>query len=155
MTDGIIWPAGYSPAESPVHVVNSIDIAAPPSAVWTHLVRAAEWPVWYANASKVAITGDDRDLSAGARFRWRTFGVGLETDVLEWVENERIAWLATSFGIKAYHAWLIAPIDGGCRVITEETQHGFVARAGSILFPRRMYDWHQKWLEGLKARSEG
>lgn len=155
MTDGgIIWPAGYSPAESPVHVVNHIDIAASPSTVWTHLVRAADWPGWYANASKVVIANGGRDLTAGARFRWRTFGVGLETAVQEWVENERIAWLATSLGVRAYHAWLIVPSDFGCRVITEETQHGFIARTGSALFPPRMHDWHQKWLEGLKARSE-
>ncbi len=152
--DGIIWPAGYAPADSPVHVVNHIDIAAPPSAVWNHLVRAADWPSWYANASKVAIAGGGRDLSPGARFRWRTFGVGLDTVVQEWVENERIAWLATSFGVRAYHAWLIVPTAAGCRVITEETQHGFIARSGMALFPNRMHDWHQKWLEGLKALGE-
>jgi hypothetical protein len=136
------------PAECPVHVANRIDIAA-------QLVRAADWPDWYANASGVKIEGGGRDLAEGACFRWRTFGVGLDTRVLEWVANERIAWLATSFGVRAYHAWLIVPTAGGCTVITEETQHGFVARAGKLICPNRMYDWHQKWLEGLKTRSEG
>jgi hypothetical protein len=138
-----------------VHVVNSIDIAASPSVVWTHLVRAPDWPTWYANASNVVIDGGGTDLAPRTRFRWRTFGVGLKTTVFEWVENERIAWLALSTGVRAYHAWLIVPTETGCRVITEETQHGFVARAGRMLFPNRMHDWHQKWLEGLKARSEG
>ena len=150
----IRWPAGYAPADCPVHVVNRIDIAAPPAAIWIHLVRAKDWPSWYANSSNVKIEGGGRDLIDGARFRWRTFGVGLETHVLQWVAEERIAWLATSFGVQAYHAWLIVPTASGCTVITEETQHGFVARAGKFLFPNRMHDWHQKWLEGLKARSE-
>lgn len=154
MDDGIRWPAGYAPADCPVYVVNHIDIAASPSVVWAHLVRAADWPDWYANSSNVHLSDGGRDLSANATFRWRTFGVGLDTVVQEWVENERIAWLATSFGVRAYHAWLIVPSGGGCRVITEETQHGFVARTGAVLFPSRMHDWHQKWLEGLKARSE-
>jgi Polyketide cyclase / dehydrase and lipid transport len=137
-----------------VHVVNRIDIAAPPAIIWAQLVRAGDWPGWYANASRVKIAGGGRDLNEGAQFRWRTFGVGLETKVLEWVANERIAWLATSFGVRAYHAWLIVPTEDGCTVVTEETQHGALARAGKLLFPDRMYDWHQKWLEGLKERSE-
>jgi uncharacterized protein YndB with AHSA1/START domain len=137
-----------------VHVVNRIDIAASPSAVWAALIRAGDWPGWYANASGIKIEGGGCDLHEDARFRWRTFGVGLETRVQEWVPDERIAWLATSIGVRAYHAWLIVPTTSGCRVVTEETQHGLLARAGKLLFPNRMYDWHQKWLEGLKVRGE-
>ena len=75
--DVIQWPSGYAPADCKIHVVNRIAIAAPPSVVWAHLVRATQWPVWYANASNVAIVGGSRDLAEGAQFRWRTFGVGL------------------------------------------------------------------------------
>ena len=153
--NGIVWPAGYAPADCPIHVVNRIDIAAPPATVWAQLIRAGDWPGWYANASDVAIDGGGADLSAGAHFRWRTFGVGLATVVREWVPDARIAWLATAFGVRAYHAWLVVPTASGCTVVTEETQHGVLARAGKLLFPNRMHDWHQKWLEGLKARSEG
>ncbi len=152
--DVIRWPAGFAPADCPVHVVNWIDIAADASVVWAHLVRATQWPVWYANASDVAIVGGGQNLAEGARFRWRTFGVGLDTRVLEWVPDTRIAWLATSFGIRAYHAWLVVPTETGCTVVTEETQRGFVAGMGKLLFPNRMHDWHQKWLVGLKALAE-
>jgi Polyketide cyclase / dehydrase and lipid transport len=152
--DAIIWPPGFAPGECPIHVVNRIDVAASPAKVWPHLVRAGDWPNFYANASNVAIDGGGDDLHQNARFRWRTFGVGLDTQVREWVPNARIAWLATAFGIRAYHAWLIVPTDGGCTVVTEETQHGLLARAGKLIFPNRMHRWHQIWLEGLKARSE-
>ena len=152
--DVIQWPSGYAPADCKIHVVNRIAIAAPPSVVWAHLVRATQWPVWYANASNVAIVGGSRDLAEGAQFRWRTFGVGLDTRVLEWVPDTRIGWLATSLGIRAYHAWLVVPTVTGCTVITEETQHGFIAQVGKLLFPNWMHEWHQKWLEGLKMLSE-
>ena len=66
---------------------------------------------------------------------------------------ERIAWSARALGVLAYHAWLITPTEGGCLVITEETQHGFLARANRLVFPRRMGEWHQRWLEGLQARA--
>jgi Polyketide cyclase / dehydrase and lipid transport len=152
--EAIIWPPGYAPGDCPVHVVNRIAIGAPPAKVWAQLIKAGSWVDWYANASAVTIDGGGSDLGKGVRFRWRTFGVGLVTEVREWLPDERIAWLATAFGIRAYHAWLILPTSTGCTVITEETQHGILARAGKLVFPNRMYHWHQIWLEGLKARSE-
>jgi hypothetical protein len=154
MTDPAIrWPANFSPEEAPVHVVNAITISASPEAVWKVLIRAAEWPDYYDNASKVVIEGGGPDLSAGARFTWKTFGVDLQTEVKEFEPFERIAWLATGPMVEAYHAWLILPAAGGCHVITEETQHGMAARAGRLLFPGRMERWHQIWLEGLMMRT--
>ena len=149
----IRWPDRFSPDCAPVHVVNAIAIHASPEAVWKTLIRAAEWPGYYANASKVAIAGGGPDLSAGARFTWKTFGVDLQTQVQEFEPFERIAWLATAPLIEAYHAWLIVPAAGGCHVITEETQYGLAARISRGLFPRRMERWHQIWLEGLAVKA--
>ena len=145
----IHWPAQFDPARSPIHVVNRITLAAPADAVWARLIRAADWPAWYTNASKVRIEGGENDLFADACFTWRTFGVDLVSQVLEFVPGERIAWDAQGFGVLAYHAWLIAPTASGCQVTTEETQHGFAARIGRLIFPGRMERWHQRWLEGL------
>jgi Polyketide cyclase / dehydrase and lipid transport len=154
MTETAIrWPDRYSPQNSPVHVVNKLTMAAPAEVVWEVLVRAADWPSYYANASKVAVEGGGSDLFAGAQFTWKTFGVDLRTQVQEYEPTARIAWLATAPLLEAYHAWLIEPLaGGGCRVITEETQHGLTARAGRLLYPGRMEHWHQKWLEGLAKR---
>ena len=155
MTDTAIrWPDRFSPQASPVYVVNELTMAASPEAVWKVLIRAGDWSGFYANASKVIVEGGGPDLSAGARFSWRTFGVDLKTQVQEFEPGQRIAWLALAPGIEAYHAWLIEPAPGGCHVITEETQRGLVARAGRLIFPGRMEHWHQRWLEGL-ARVAG
>ena len=147
------WPRAFDPARSPVHVVNRLDVPAPPEAVWSTLVAATRWPLWYANAADVRIEGGGTDLRAGSRFRWRTFGFALDTVVEEFEPPERLAWLATAPGIRAYHAWLITPREGGCRVVTEETQRGAVARLGRLLFRGRMGMWHQRWLEGLARQS--
>jgi hypothetical protein len=157
MTQSAIrWPDRYSPQNSPIHVVNELTVAASPEAVWKVLIRAGDWPSYYANASKVAVEGGGEDLSAGARFAWKTFGVDLKSQVQEFEPHARIAWLATAPLLEAYHAWLIEPLaDGGCRVVTEETQHGLVARAGRLIYPGRMEHWHQRWLEGLAARAGG
>ena len=145
----IDWPAQFDPARSPIHVVNRITLDAPAEAVWARLIRAADWPSWYANASKVRIEGGESELFADACFTWRTFGVDLVSQVLEFVPGERIAWDAEGLGVLAYHAWLITPTATGCQVTTEETQHGFAARIGRLIFPGRMERWHQRWLEGL------
>jgi len=79
--------------------------------------------------------GGGSDLFAGACFTWRTFGVDLVSTVEEFVPGERIAWVAKASGVTAYHAWLITPTDLGCHVLTEETQHGELARRAACSFP--------------------
>lgn len=123
--------------------------------MWASLVRAPLWPSWYPNASNVVLAGGASELALGVSFTWRTFGVAIRSTVLEFEPMERVAWSAFGLGVDAYHAWLLTPIPGGTRVLTEETQYGFAARAGAVLFPRRMWKGHRLWLERLseKARS--
>lgn len=152
-TSSICWPAEFDPARSAVHVRDELTMAVPATAVWGVLIRAAEWPAFYDNAHDVAIEGGGPDLFTGARFTWKTFGVRLKSVVEEFVPPERIAWSAEAPGVSAYHAWVITQTATGCHVLTEETQHGILARAGKLLFPSRMSAWHQRWLEGLAARA--
>jgi uncharacterized protein YndB with AHSA1/START domain len=148
------WPERYHPERAPVHVRNELTSSAPPEALWAWLVRAALWPTWYPNSSGVEfIEGEGPDLAPGTVFRWRTFGVGITSRVEELVPCERIAWSARGVGVDAYHAWLLEPGPGGCRILTEETQHGWLARAGNTLLPRRMGKYHHIWLEGLSRQA--
>ncbi|HVT58513.1 MAG TPA: SRPBCC domain-containing protein [Thermoanaerobaculia bacterium] len=152
----IVWPDPYSPSGAALHVHNELLIAAAPAAVWAWLVRAALWPAWYPNSHDVRF--EERagpDLALGMRFRWRTFGVAIRSQVLELVPPERIAWDALRPGLRAYHAWLIESEPGGCRVVTEETQRGLLPRLGGPFLPRRMRHFHQLWLERLRWRAEG
>ncbi len=150
----IDWPQRYAPDRVAARVSNAIDIAAPPAAIWAHLIRASDWPSWYPNASNVHIAHGAAELSPDASFTWRTFGVAVSSTVREFVPNERIAWDGTAFLLDVYHAWLIEARPNGCRVLTEEHQNGLAARAQAVLMPNRMYRGHQLWLERLKARAE-
>ena len=149
----IHWPEHYDPEHAPVHVRNELAIAAPPESVWAWLVRAEAWPRWYPNSADVRIEGGGGELALGTRFRWRTFGVAIRSQVKELVAPERLAWDARGLGIDAYHAWWIERVPGGCRVVTEETQHGFAARLGALLLPRRMSRGHDLWLARLAAQA--
>jgi uncharacterized protein YndB with AHSA1/START domain len=130
-------------------------MAASPDRVWAWLIRAPLWPSWYSNSAKVRILdGPGPDLGLGTRFRWRTFDVTITSTVLEYVPGERIAWDARALGVDAYHAWVVQASPQGCYVLTEETQHGFLARAGALLMPNRMSKRHQMWLEGLERQAQ-
>jgi uncharacterized protein YndB with AHSA1/START domain len=150
----IIWPAKFDPARAPVHVRNEIDIEVPCERVWSWLIRAALWPTWYDNSSDVRfVDGAPPDLGAGTRFRWRTFGVRIDSTVREFQPPFRIGWDARGIGVDAYHAWLLEPATQGCHVTTEETQYGFLARAGALVLPNRMYRGHERWLRSLREKS--
>jgi hypothetical protein len=148
------WPDHYKPQNCPIHVRNELDMAAPQDRVLAWLVHAPLWPTWYVNCANLKIIeGLGQELRIGTRFRWKTFGVTITSRVLEYVPNERIAWDAHAFGIDAYHAWVLRPTTKGCHVLTEETQHGWLARLGKMLMPNRMYKFHQIWLEGLESKA--
>ena len=79
----------------------------------------------------------------------------LDSIVEEFVPCERLGWAARSTGIDAYHAWLIERLPSGCRVTSEETQKGWVARLNNAFRPKSVARIHQTWLDRLleKARS--
>jgi Polyketide cyclase / dehydrase and lipid transport len=140
----IIWPHGYATDR----------VAAPPNVVWSLLIRASAWPVWYPNSAAVEVEGRSPDLALNAHFTWRTFGVTVRSTVREFLPFERIAWDGSGMLLDVYHAWLIESRANGCWVLTEENQNGLAARAQAIFMPTRMYRGHQLWLERLKAKAE-
>lgn len=100
-----------------------------------------------------AAPGAPPDLALGTKFRWKTFGVRLESSVREFVPYERLAWNARGTGIDAYHAWLLVPTKEGCRVANGETQRGWLARLQNVVLPTRMHQQHQLWLERLRDQA--
>jgi uncharacterized protein YndB with AHSA1/START domain len=154
--NAIRWPERYHPSRCPIRVRNELAIDAPLATVWAWLVRASLWPRWYPNAANVRfLEGAPPDLALATRFQWKTFGVTIRSTVREFVPCERIAWDAQALGLDVYHAWLLHETPAGCHVLTEETQHGVLARAGKLLMPGRMHRYHQIWLEGLREQARG
>ena len=149
----IRWPERYAPEKTHVHVKNELEMDVKPEAAWAWLVRAKLWPTWYANSENVEVEGGGPDLKAGVSFRWKTFGVTLDSKVEAFVPSERLGWTARGMGIDAYHAWMIVGTPSGCHVITEETQLGLLPRLNKAVRPNHMSRKHQEWLEGLLAKA--
>lgn len=145
--NGINWPPHYDPKNSPVHVRNELNMAAPQKQIWHWLVRATIWSRWYPNCKWLRITeGTGPDLQLETQFTWKTFGVVIRSTILEYEPYVRIAWDGHALGIDVYHAWLLTPSGSTCHVLTEETQHGWLARLSHTVLPNRMYQHHQNWL---------
>jgi hypothetical protein len=149
----IHWPKEMTPKKADSFVHNQIFIKAPASVIWSNLVKAKDWPKWYANSSDVQIT-DRSELGPKTEFKWTTLNFLIASRIDEWVPNERLSWYGDGPGIRAYHTWLIVPKADGCEVITEESQVGPSAIKFNLAEPRAMYDAHDWWLSALKVRSE-
>jgi hypothetical protein len=150
----INWPDKYHPSRTRVHVTNSLSVTVKPEHLWAWMIRAQLWHAWYPNSSNVVFhNSPGPDLEMGTRFRWKTFGVNIESEVQEFEPCRRLAWSAVGTVVDAYHAWLFEPRPAACNIITEETQNGFLAKLGSIVMPNRMHKYHQIWLECLRDRA--
>jgi hypothetical protein len=145
---GVTFPEGYRPEQSPVFARNELYVPAPAERVWAWLLKAGRWPEFYGNAKNVEIEGGS-ELKQGTLFHWTTFGFRAHTTITELVPNERLSWSGKGLGASAYHGWVIRPCEGGCYVITEETQQGFIVRILRTRLRNGLRKWHQLWLEGL------
>lgn len=155
-TDRINWPVDYEPSKATFFVHNEIEISAPPEIVWDILVRAEDWPAWYYGATDVSVKNGAADgrLAANSVLEWKTMGLRFESRVRELVAPARLSWESRKSTITGYHAWLIVPTATGCRVITDEAQHGFLAVMQKIFIPQKLRRLHDVWLGELKKKAE-
>ena len=151
----INWPETYAPADAGFFVHNEIEIAAPPEAVWRILVDAESWSDGYEGARDVNIQqADAGELTSESVFTWKTMGLDFESGIREFVPNERLSWESVKGSIKGYHAWLIYPTDRGCKLITDESQHGWLTMMEKTFQPKKLARLHQLWLTNIKVKSE-
>ncbi|MEM1165409.1 MAG: SRPBCC domain-containing protein [Planctomycetota bacterium] len=151
----INWPAQYQPADATFYIRNEIDIAAPPQVIWDVIVEAETWPEWYEGAFDVEVlTSDDGTLGRGGKFSWRTMGLDFISVIHEWEPPHRLGWESRRGDIKGYHAWLVVETENGSRVITDESQFGFLANMQQLFLPNKLRELHDVWLIAIKARAE-
>jgi hypothetical protein len=162
----IIWPAAYLPGTTDNYVSNEITVAGLSAGeVWAQLNHTGAWPAYYSNASEIRFhDGSGPELSAGARFRFTTFGFAVEAEVVEYLppapgQAARIAWHGWVEGdatsrLDVHHAWLFEDLPGGrVRILTQETQNGQPARDLAAATPNPMLNAHQEWITGLAAAA--
>lgn len=160
--NSIIWPKEYLPGKTDNFCSNEVIVKnLTAEDVWPYLADATKWPEYYLNASDIKFYNIPGPvLREGAKFRFTTFGLLVESEVVEFVEpteNEpgRIAWHGWCDGteeekLDVHHAWLIENLsEGRVRILTQETQIGIPAQKMAIEKPNPMINAHQDWLDGL------
>lgn len=151
----INWPPEYEPSKSKFFVHNEIEVTAAPEKVWALLVDAEAWPEWYEGASNVVITSSETTvLEKESIFQWNTMGLAFESTVKEFEVPFRLSWESKKKSIQGYHAWLIIPTATGCRVITDESQNGWLTFFEKTFQRKKLRRLHDVWLRELKKKSE-
>jgi hypothetical protein len=94
-------------------------------------------------------------LSANSRFRFKTLGFHFEPEIVTFEPHPMLVWSAKGpSGASGSYAWYIEPRPGGCRVITEESQIGWVLFFLRARTRGRLLESHQEWLRSLMERAE-
>ena len=151
----ITWPTEHAPASAMVFAQNVVDVAATPETVWSQLVDCVAWPQWYKHCSDVSILRGGSLLSANSKFRFKTLGFYFEPEIVMFEPHRRLVWSAKGpAGASGSHAWYIEPRPGGCRVITEESQIGWVLFFLRARTRGRLLESHEEWLRSLMERAE-
>lgn len=117
------------------------------------------------NAADIVFHNDPGPrLEAGTLFSFTTFGVLVESEVVEFVppapgQAARLAWSGlidggTPDAMDLIHAWLVEELPANrLRVLTQESQIGKPAREMAVTRPTPMLNAHQEWLDGLRKTA--
>ena len=151
----IHWPEKFNPITSDFYVHNEIEIHASPEQVWRLLIDAKSWIDWHEGIQNIRFEDSvQNELAHDTKVFWNSMGQNLNNRVVEYAPYERLAWAFEESNIQGHHAWLIIPTVNGCRVITDESQTGKLAKLQKIFLPRKLMRQHDTWLRSLKREAE-
>jgi hypothetical protein len=152
----IHWPGGFEPEKADLFAHNELIINASCERIWSHIIDAKRWPIWYPNSQGVEIAGGDSVLRDGTVFRWTTFGLTIESTVHEFVPNQRLGWFGYAPGAKPsfYHSWYLQPKGDMCHVVMDEAGVGKDAAGLRRSDETLMHRGHDLWLATLKWVAE-
>jgi len=103
---------------APIRVERSIDIAAPPAAVWAVIADHVNWPKWFTSLDRVEVTGAPTGVGGGRRVT--VSRISIDEKFTVWDENEHFAFAVVAtkmpFLDTMAESVRIEPTEGGCRV---------------------------------------
>lgn len=149
------WPADFDPKVSDFYVHNEIEIQASPEIVWQLLIHASEWNSWYDGIQNIKFENPKQViLEKNTEVFWNSMGQALNNRIVEFDPITTLSWEFNEAKIQGYHAWKIIPTENGCRVITDESQTGKLAKLQKVFVPTKLLKQHDIWLQMLKQEAE-
>ena len=151
----IDFPPAYEPSKSKFYVHNEIEINAKPEIIWGFIIDALKWQSWYKGAKNVSFTNPtDTALNSSSVFKWETMGLKFQSTIKQFEPNRLLAWESKKKSIQGYHVWLIVPTEKGCKVITDESQNGWLTFFEKTFQRQKLKKLHDIWLTELKKKAE-
>jgi hypothetical protein len=152
----IYWPSEFNPKVSKFYVYNEININASPETVWNILIDAKKWHTYYRGTQSPIEFLDTNILylQNEVTFKFHTMGLKFQPIINEFIPNQKLSWTSRIKSIQGYHAWVIVPTSNGCKLITAESQNGFLTFMQKVFQPNKLLNLHEHWLEVIKARAE-
>ncbi|GAA4655406.1 SRPBCC family protein [Arthrobacter cryoconiti] len=137
---------------APVLVKQGVTIHAPQDLVWRLLIDVDKWTSWRSDVDSAELMGD---FETGQMFRWKTEGLEIDSWIREVLPLRRVAWGGTAQGIVAAHTWLFLPVEGGVRIVTEESWSGKVVDADPASAQSILEAAIALWLSELQQAATG
>ena len=145
-----------------MRVERAIEIKAPPERIWPFFIEPEKIMKWFTLLRKFEYTGDKRD-SVGTTFYYEEKSgprlMKFNFKVMEWVENETLAFIMTSGPLKRDdEVWSIKATPSGSIVkltMDVEMPWGTIGKIMDALFVGRIVGKHEEeMLVNLKTLVE-
>lgn len=133
--------------KAPVFQTGNIFIQAGPEVVWAVLTDIDNWPSWN---PKISFASLERQIGAGARFKWKINGASIASTLHTVEPNRTFGWTGVTFGGSAIHNWILENENGGTRVRVEESMDGWLVRLFKGKMNRDLAADIDFWLTRLK-----
>ena len=135
---------------------HSIEIAAPPEAIWRVMCDLSRLPEWYFPSQRVEVI-DPGPVHPGTRFvLWIRTAAGVVVrapgEILMVEPSRRLQWRGQSNGIAATATWTLDALHNGTRLTHEFAGGGWMMFLSTLT--GRAPKTAQKRLEGLKRVVE-
>jgi carbon monoxide dehydrogenase subunit G len=142
---------------APIRVERSIDIAAPPEAVWALIADHENWPNWFTTLSSVEVTG--APAGVGGQRRVTASRITIDEEFTVWDVNEHFAFAVVATKVPFLDTMAesvrIEPTADGCRV---NYRQGLQAKRGMGFLLEMAWKPAEKQLttalENLKSLAE-
>lgn len=132
----------------------TIDIQAPPTAVWRVLSDVAAWPAWLPTVTAVEPL-DARELAPGARYLVRQPRLRATTWVVDEVDApRRFTWSARSPGLQMVARHTVAPTAAGSAITLSFTFAGWIGLVVARLYGRLTASYLEQEAAALKRSVE-
>lgn len=105
------------------------------------------WPSWQSSVTKTEITGP---VEAGVKFKWKSGGLNISSELHTVNTNSEIGWTGEIWWIRAVHNWYLSNENQKTKVIVEESLTG----PGSSWMQKSLAEGMKKNLSELKAKAE-